>query len=280
MKKVLQNFSDKATLAAVFMLLLILMAPAVSYAATDVIDTRTPEKPVKSAESAATKGTREVFKTADGVYQFTIDTTQAPEMTDWTRKKLVPIITEWYPKLVQLLPSKGFEAPKSIVFNCKKPDKQGAAPAWAGGAGVTLNANWFMKNLKGEAGGATVHEMVHLVQHYGDARKNNPHATKNPGWLVEGIADYIRFYLYEPQVHGADIGPKRASKVNYDGSYRTTANFLNWVSLKYDRPLVLKLNAACRQGLYTEDLWKKYTGRTLQELNEEWKADLANQPAK
>ena len=246
------------------------------YSEIDVLDTRTPPKFV---EYTPPKGARETFKTDDGVYQFTIDTTQAPEMTDWTRTKLVPIITEWYPKLVHLLPSKGYEAPKSIVFNCKKL-KEGGAPAFAGGAGVTLNANWFMKNLKGEAGGATVHEMVHLVQHYGDAKKTNPNPAKNPGWLVEGIADYVRWFLYEPQTHGADIGPKRAAKVNYDDSYRVTANFLNWVSLKYDRALVLKLNVACRQGYYTEDIWKKHTGRTLQELNAEWKTALASQPPK
>ena len=235
--------------------------------------------PVASPDPDAPKGFREVFKSDDGVYQFTIDTTQAPEMNDWARAKMVPIVKEWYPKLVKMLPSKGYEAPKSFTILCK-PLKQGGAPAMAGNREITCNSNWFMKNLRGEAGGAVVHEMVHLVQRYGEARRNNPNATRNPGWLVEGIADYIRWFLYEPQKNGAHIGPNRADKVNYDGSYRTTANFINWVSLKYDKEIAFKLNAACRQGLYTEDLWKKYTGRTVQELNAEWKAHLASQPPK
>ena len=246
------------------------------YSEIDVIDARAPVKFLKYTPPA---GFREVFKSDDGVYQFTIDTTRAPEMNDWARAKMVPIVKEWYPKLVKMLPSKGYEAPKSITILCK-PLKQGGAPAMAGGREITCNSNWFMKNLRGEAGGAVVHEMVHLVQRYGEAKRNNPNATRNPGWLVEGIADYIRWYLYEPRKNGAHIGPNRADKVNYDGSYRTTANFINWVSLKYDKEIAFKLNAACRQGLYTEDLWKKHTGRTVQELNAEWKAHLANQPPK
>ena len=245
------------------------------YSEIDVIDAHTP---VTFVEYTPPVGFREIFKTDDGVYQFTIDTTQAPEMANWARVKMVSIITEWYPKIVRLLPSEGYEAPASIVILCKKL-REGAA-AKSGDREITLNSDWFRRNLKGEAGGAVVHEMALLVQRYGEARKNNPNATRNPAWLAEGIADYIRWYLYEPQAHGADIGPKRASKVNYNDGYRVTANFLNWVTLKYDNTLVIKLNAACRQGLYTEDLWKQYTGRALQELNEEWKADIAKQPAK
>ena len=42
----------------------------------------------------------------------------------------------------------------------------------------------------------------------------------------------------------------------------------------HDREIVRKLNAAAREGNYSEDLWKEYTGRTLQELNDAWKASL------
>ena len=35
-----------------------------------------------------------------------------------------------------------------------------------------------------------------------------------------------------------------------------------------------KLNAAARQGRYNEQLWKKATGRTVQELGDEWKRNL------
>jgi hypothetical protein len=95
-----------------------------------------------------------------------------------------------------------------------------------------------------------------------------------PGWLVEGIADYIRWFLYEPETHGADITRRNLSRARYDGSYRVTGNFLNWVTGKYDKNIVQKLNAAAREGRYTGDLWKKNTGRTVEELGEEWKKTL------
>jgi len=38
--------------------------------------------------------------------------------------------------------------------------------------------------------------------------------------------------------------------------------------------IVRKLNAAARQGGYTAALWKEYTGRTLEELDAQWRADL------
>jgi hypothetical protein len=69
--------------------------------------------------------------------------------------------------------------------------------------------------------GSIVHEMVHVVQQYGDYRE--------PSWVVEGLPIYIRFYLFEPEVRGADITPRVANRVRYDDSYRITANFLNWV---------------------------------------------------
>jgi len=232
----------------------------------DVIDTRTP---IKFVQNTIPKGARETFKTDDGVYSFTFDTTQAPEMTEWVRAKVLPVIKEWYPKLVRILPNKGPEAPKNIVFVYKKIQKAGV-PAYASGRVITLNAH-----MGANPGGAVVHEMTHLVQRYGKVRKTNPNAIYPPGWLVEGMADYVRFYLYEPQTGAANIGPKRADKVNYNGSYRVTANFLNWASLKYDRALVPKIHIECSLNNYTEDLWKKLTGRTLQELNAEWKADLA-----
>ena len=47
-----------------------------------------------------------------------------------------------------------------------------------------------------------MHELVHVVQQY---------RRRPPGWLVEGIPDYIRWYLYEPQSRGAEISPPRVS---------------------------------------------------------------------
>src|SRR6185295_19698922 len=99
----------------------------------------------------------------------------------------------------------------------------------------------------------------------------NPNDTRMPGWLIEGIPDYIRWYLYEPQTKGAEITARNLARAKYDASYRVTGNFLNWVSEKYDTNIVVKLNAAGRAGKYSDEVWKTSTGKTAQELGDEWK---------
>lgn len=178
----------------------------------------------------------------------------------------------WYPKIVELLPSEGYEAPARVTIRFR--EGMGGTPAAAGGNRIQCNAGWFRRNLKGEAVGAVVHEMVHVVQQYGRARRNNPEATRTPGWLVEGIPDYIRWFLYEPHTKGAEITARNVARARYDGNYRITGNFLNWVTEKYDWEIVKKLNAAAREARYQEELWKNWTGRTVQELGAEWKAEV------
>ena len=68
----------------------------------------------------------------------------------------------------------------------------------------------------------------------------------NPGWLVEGIADYIRWFKYEPKPTGTR--PRNPDKANYTDSYRITAGFLNFVVQKHDKEVVAKLNAAMRRA--------------------------------
>ena len=141
----------------------------------------------------------------------------------------------------------------------------------AGGSFVNMNSQWFRKELKREARGSVVHELVHVVQNYGRARRTNPNAARPPGWLVEGIPDYIRWFLYEPQTKGAEITRRNLGNARYDASYRVSGNFLDWVGRTHDKDIVRKLNAAAREGNYSETLWKDWTGKTVQELGADWK---------
>ncbi len=90
------------------------------------------------------------------------------------------------------------------------------------------NSAWLEKEIKGEAIGSLVHEAVHVVQQF--------HSNRNPGWLVEGCADYFRWFKYEPRSHGADIvwmrKHGRKFSPHFNDGYRVTANFLDWVSEK------------------------------------------------
>ena len=233
------------------------------YSEIDVIDAGSHPEPVEPPPAPL------VLKTDDGKYEITFDTSHAPDLSDWVRTKLAPVCLAWYPKIVQMLPSDGFDAPHSFAITFRGNLR---FPAATGGTRIICNSDWFKQNLDGEAAGAVVHEMVHVVQQYG--RRQQP-AAQRPGWLVEGIPDYIRWFKYEPQTHGADITRRNISRARYDGSYRVSANFLNWVTDTYDHDLIKQLNTALRQGKYDEDLWKQLTGKSVEELGDEWKQSLA-----
>lgn len=237
------------------------------YSEVDVIDVNGPAP--TNAAAGDDKPIVKNFETGDGKYHFAIDATAAPDLMEWADKELRPVVQAWYPKLVAMLPSDGFEAATNVTLRFR--NDMGGTPASAGGGRVNLNSGWFRKELKREARGSVVHELVHVVQSYGRARRTNPNATRTPGWLVEGIPDYIRWFLYEPETKGAEITERNLSRAKYDASYRITGNFLNWVTQNHDKELVRKLNAAAREGKYSEQLWKDWTGKTVQELGEDWK---------
>jgi hypothetical protein len=237
------------------------------YSEIDVVD---PNAPVVVA-TQTTERQWKTFEVEKGKYRITIYTSETPDLTEWAHKELAPVLQKWYPKIVKMLPSKGYQAPSrlSITFSS---NMQGVAAA--SGTRIRCGAGWFRRQLHGEAKGAVVHELVHVVQQYGRARRTNRNATRNPGWLVEGIADYIRWFLYEPQTRGAEVTSRNIARARYDSSYRISGNFLNWVTETYDKNIVRKLNTAARQGKYNEKLWKEATGRNVQELGDEWKQSL------
>ena len=168
-----------------------------------------------------------------------------------------------------------------------------------------VSPNWIKSQTRrqgwNEAVGSVIHEEVHVVQQYGYGRRRG--GTSNPVWLVEGVADYIRWFKYEPedkrphpspvvrvaggggrgrgrgrgqaQTQPAQSQPAQAQvaqaqpttrPANYTDSYRTTAAFLNYVADKHDHEIVVKLNASMRDGRYRPELWSLYTGKTVDEL--------------
>jgi hypothetical protein len=240
------------------------------YSEIDVIDAQAPAPELISATSLTSSSGVETISAGQGKYKITIDTTEMPELSEWVKTEIIPMVQEWYPKVIEMLPSEGFTAPSrfSIMFS---KSMQGVAAT--SGTRIRCSGSWMRSNIKGEAKGAIFHEMVHVVQQYGRVR-GVPRSNQPPGWLTEGLTDYIRWYLFEPQTKGAEITQRNFSRARYNGSYRITANFLNWVLQKYNKNLMVQLNSAFRQGKYSEDLWKELTNHTAQELDAEWRADL------
>ena len=236
------------------------------------IDVRSTQPAEPERAVAASTEPPFVFHSSDQYCEISIDTSKAPELKEWARNTLAPVLAEWYPKLTAMLASDGFDAPTN--FSVRLAPGNGVAAT--GRNRITANSNWLKRELNREAVGALLHEEVHVVQQYRGNRRTNPDYKRPPGWLVEGIPDYIRWFMYEPQSHGADVTyfrTRRNVELNYDKLYRISANFLNYVFEHYGqgKDLLKEVNAACRQGKYTDDFWKENTGKSLQDLNQEWK---------
>ena len=191
----------------------------------------------------------------------TFDTSKAPDMADFAARAK-PVAEEWYPKIAALLPVEGRRLPREVTVTFD-PEYKGVAAC--SGNRIVCNPE-FYRNHPGDVG-SIVHELVHVVQGYGYGDK--------PTWLVEGIADQIRWFVYEPAEKRSKLDPDRA---RYDASYQTSGAFIDWAQRTYDPTLVAELNAALRAGKYEKAMWKELTGKSLEDLGAEWKASL-RQPA-
>lgn len=186
-----------------------------------------------------------------------VEVKDAPEMKEWADKS-ARINERAYQMICEELKSDGF-TPRTVVPMTMKNDYKGVAVTY-NSANIVGATKYFKEHANDF--GAMVHEMVHVVQSY---RSRN-----NPGWLVEGLADYIRNYRWEPK----KPRPLTPEQAKYDGSYQITARFLAFLMDNYDAAIVHTLNKLMREGKYTEDTFKELTKKTLPELGEEWKASL------
>lgn len=169
------------------------------------------------------------------------------------KKRMVTIFFKVYPKLAADFNK---NANKEVIFHV---DTAYTAIAAAGGGRIVFNPQWFVKN-PGDIDVVT-HESMHIIQAYGN--------TNGPGWLTEGIADYVR-YKYGVDNAGAKWAlPALKPEHNYTNAYRITARFLNWLETNGHKGLVVKLDQAMRNHTYKDLLWKELTGKTVDEL---WKA--------
>lgn len=237
----------------------------------DVIDAKAPEvKRLPEPKLIVKK-----FPSKSGRFTYTVDATDAPDLADWAAGKLVPVMDEWYPRIIEMLPVKGVTPSTDITFTLKPagdlPANLRGVPAYASGTSVVFNADFMRRELKGEAIGAGIHEIVHVVQFGGrDADGRITRGKRLPTWVTEGAADYIRWFLFEPEKRGARINHRNFEKARHDSSYRISAHFFNWVIENYDKDLMRHINESIHQG-YREELWVQWTGKPLPELAKEWR---------
>jgi hypothetical protein len=188
--------------------------------------------------------------------EFSVDVADAPEMQAWALKT-ARICEGAYAMINQELRSDGFKPARFIRLSLKKSYRGVAA---ASGRQITGSVKYFKDHPRDV--GAMIHETVHIVQHY--------RGNTNPSWLVEGVADYVRFFKFEP----GNLGPINANRAYYNQSYRVSAAFLAYLVEKYDPMIIVKLNQSMREGTYKAELFREVTGRNIDDLGKEWRAKL------
>lgn len=197
--------------------------------------------------------TKLVAKQADqAVATVIVDTHDAPDLANWGKQAGLQCL-DWLPILAALLPSDGFVPPREVTL-LFDPAQKGVASTQ--GNRITIAADWVRQHP--DDLGMVIHELTHVVQDY---------RGKGEGWLTEGIADYIRYWIYEPGTRKFEIN--RATS-HYRQGYGTAAAFLDWMERTQAKGTVVKLNAASRKGQYREALFQEWFGKALPALWDEF----------
>jgi hypothetical protein len=172
-----------------------------------------------------------------------------PALDPQLKKRLINTFFEVYPKLAKEYNPKTLKDVKFFVDTAYK-----GVAATSNGV-VTFSSSWLTK--RPEDIDVVTHEVMHIVQDYG--------SSVGPGWLTEGIADYVRYRFGIDNAGAKWTLPELKPEHSYKNSYRITARFFAWMEAKV-KPGVIKKVDASRDHSYTNDIWKAQTGKNLDEL--------------
>lgn len=203
---------------------------------------RLPMHEMLSKDTISRKGYTLIFLNKDSALDPTV------------KKQLIETFFTVYPQEAQEYNAK---TATSVIFFVD-PGYKGVA-ATSDGI-VRFNPGWFHHNP--EDIDVVTHEVMHIVQDYGQ--------SSGPGWLTEGIADYVRYQYGVNNAAAHWTLPEYKAGQSYTNAYRITARFLAWLKEKKNKDIVRQLDAAMRGHTYTDDLWKQLTGHTLDELWNEY----------
>jgi len=183
-----------------------------------------------------------------------VDVAEAPELAEWAEQAKKQCET-WLPKLVQKFDTDGHKPADAVTLVFKK-DMKGVA--YTARRRIVISAKWVTDHP--DDIGMVIHELMHVVQAYPPSKA---------GWLVEGIADYVRYYQFEPDKKSKW---RITDKSSYKDGYGVTASFLAWLERMKHPGIVVKLNAALRTSKYEDGLFEEHTGRSLDDLWAEFAA--------
>ena len=202
------------------------------------------------------QGASDHFRTKDsitrGKYTLVIVNDEA-DFDPVTRQRMVDAFFTVYPKEASRFNRRTLKRVEFFI----DPTYTGVAET--GGGIARYNPKWLKSHP--EDIDVVTHEVMHIVQDY---------RQENPGWLTEGIADYVRYVYGVNNLKSRWTLPDYKPTQSYTNAYRVTARFLLWVEKHHRKNLVDKLDSALRAGTYRPDLWVKLTGKTVDELWSEY----------
>jgi hypothetical protein len=174
-----------------------------------------------------------------------------------TGKRMVDAFFTVYPKEAALYNPNTL---KRVIF-IVDPGYNGVAAT--SGSIVRYNPGWMHKNPNDID--VVTHEVMHIVQSY-------PH-NAGPGWITEGIADYVRATLGVDNKGAGWSMPAFNANQHYENAYRVTARFFVWIEKNKKKGFVQALDSAMRTHTYTPAFWQTNAGQSVDEL---WKEYAVN----
>ena len=170
-----------------------------------------------------------------------------------TRQNLINVFFTVYPQEVERFNKSSL---KKVIFFVDTAYK---GVAETGNGMARFNPQWLKDHPQDID--VVTHEVMHVVQDY---------RNYDPGWLTEGIADYVRYVYGVNNLGGRWALPDYRSGQHYQNAYRVTARFLLWIEKNKYKKIVDDMDKAMRNGTYSPELWKKLTGKTVDELWNEY----------
>jgi hypothetical protein len=136
---------------------------------------------------------------------------------------------------------------------------------WSKGTVIYLNGG-ALSDQPTKLEGTLVHEMAHVAQRY---------SMWNPHYWSEGMADYVRWKLCP---NGGEGDAKETNcpvcsnlTWHYTQGYQCGAAFLFYLQETYGSNVVRGLNARLRHLFYSDTYFKIATGKTVDQLWEDFK---------
>jgi hypothetical protein len=184
----------------------------------------------------------------------------------------------WVPKINEILYGADHKPPFEDILIVFEPGIR--VPAFASRNQIHADCA-YIKVMKDDYRGMLVHEVTHVVQSY-------PTGQTGAGWVVEGIADYIRHKYFEKDISATlrldgegrlygygDAEPYfqslqknhvDLSDKGYLKSYTVASTFLFWLESNKNPRIVRELNLALSQDRYSPERFQQLCGTPLDAL--------------